>query len=119
MSKQIITILSIGLAAAACASFPPPTNTVAASLASVRGAEEVGAADVPQAALQLQLAREEVARAKKLMAEGENELAHSMALRASNDAELAIVLVREDEARREAATAAQRVESAKNAEVTP
>src|SRR5690606_10742912 len=101
------------------ASFPPPTTTVASSLASVRGAEEVGAADVPRAALQLQLAREQAAKAEKLMAAGDHERAHYMALRASNDAELAIVLVRESEARAEAAEAAKRVESAKNPEVHP
>lgn len=119
MPKRIMTILGVVLAASACASFPPPTDTVANSLASVRGAEEVGAADVPQAALQLQLAREQIAKAEKLMADGENERAHFMALRASNDAELAIVLVRESEARSGAAEAAQRVETAKNPEVTP
>ena len=88
------------------------------SSTSVRGAEEVGAADVPPAALQLQLAREEVAKAKKLMADGDNERAHYMALRAGNDAELAIVLVREAKARSEAANAAKRVESAKATEAT-
>jgi hypothetical protein len=96
----------------ACASFPPPTESMATAIASVRGAEEVGAADVPQAALQLQLAREEVLKAQALLAEGENEDAHYQALRASNDADLAIALVREDEAREVAETAKQRVENA-------
>jgi hypothetical protein len=96
----------------ACASFAPPTDTLATAHASVRGAEEVGAADVPQAKLQLQLAREEVVKAEALLAEGENESAHYQALRASNDAELAIALVREDEARENAKTAKQRVETA-------
>jgi len=117
-TRQFI-IAGAVLAASACASYPPPTTTVASSLAAVRGAEEVGAADVPQAALKLQLAREQLATAEKLMADGKNELAHSMALRASNDAELAIVLVRESEARAAAAEGAGRVDSAKNNEVTP
>lgn len=95
-----------------CASFPPPTDSMANAVASVRGAEEVGAADVPQAALQLQLAREEVAKAEALLADGENEDAHYQALRASNDADLAIALVREDEARENAQTAKQRVQTA-------
>lgn len=119
MSIRIVPILGVVLAAAACASFPPPTNTVASSLAAVRGAEELGAADVPQAALQLQLAQEEVAKAKRLMADGENERAHYMALRASNDAELAIVLTRENTARNAAVKARQGVNAAKSAEVTP
>lgn len=118
MSIRNVTMLSVVLAVAACASFPPPTNTVATSIAAVRGAEELGAANVPQAALQLQLAQEEIAKAKKLMADGDNERAHYMALRAGNDAELAIVLVREAKARSEAANAAKRVESAKATEAT-
>jgi siroheme synthase len=119
MSFRIVPILGAALALAACASFPPPTNTVASSLAAVRGAEELGAADVPQAALQLQLAQEEVAKAKRLMADGENERAHYMALRASNDAELAIVLTRENAARRGAVKARQGADAAKSTEVTP
>jgi hypothetical protein len=112
------TIAILALACSACASFPPPTNTMANSIASVRGAEEIGAANVPKAALQLQLANEEITRAKRLMADGDNEQAHYMALRASNDAELAIVLTREEQARKAAATADQRVETART-EVTP
>lgn len=106
----------LGLAlVAACASFPPPTDDVASALASVRGAEEVGAADVPQAALKLQLAHEAIERAQALRAEGENEEAHYKAQRASEDAELATALVREDEARK---AAKSRVDAAE-AEVTP
>ncbi len=113
MSQRIAVILCTALATAACASFPPPTDTVANSLASVRGAEELGAANVPPAALQLQLATEEVNKAKKLMAAGENEEAHYMALRAGNDAELAIALTRENHARNEAQKAEKGVQAAK------
>lgn len=119
MPNPFVTILSVVLAVAGCASFSPPTNTLASSLASVRGAEELGAADVPQAALQLQLAREEIAKARKLMEDGANERAHYMALRAGNDAELAIALVRESHARSAAGQAAKRVDAAKTPEVTP
>ncbi len=116
MSKRMMLIFGVVLASAACASFPPPTDTVANSLASMRGAEEIGANNVPQASLQLQLAQEELNKAKKLMADGENEAAHFMALRASNDAELAIALTRENNARVEADKANQRVDAAKTLE---
>jgi hypothetical protein len=96
--------------ASACASFPPPTDTLANAIASVRGAEEVGADDVPQAALALQLAREEITKARALMAEGENEPAYYQALRATSDADLALALVREEEARKASMDAAQRVD---------
>lgn len=97
--------------ATGCASFPAPTETMAEAIASVRGAEELGAEEVPAAALQLQLAREEVAKARALMAEGENEPAYYQALRAAHDAELAIALVRETEARRGAKKAEQRLDT--------
>lgn len=119
MSKRLIVILGGALAATACASFAPPTETMANSLASVRGAEELGAASVPPAALHLQLANEELGTAKKLMADGDNEEAHYMALRAGNDAELAIALTREERARSEAAKAEQNVEAAKTEGATP
>lgn len=119
MSNRMFTILGVVLAVSACASFPPPNDTMASSLASVRGAEELGAANVPQAALQLQLAQEELSKAKKLMAGGDNEQAHYMALRAGNDAELAIALTRENTARGEAKNAEQRVDDAKSPETTP
>lgn len=119
MFDRIAVFSVLALAGAACASFPPPTDTMANSIASVRGAEELGAADVPKAALALQLANEEVGKAKKLMAAGDNELAHSMALRAGNDAELAIALTREDRARVAAEKATSKVEAAKTEGATP
>lgn len=96
--------------ASGCASFPPPTETMAEAIASVRGAEELGAEQVPTAALQLQLAREQIAKARALMAEGENEPAYYQALRAAHDAELAIALVRETEARQVAKSAQQKLD---------
>lgn len=93
-----------------CATVPPPTETLANSMASVRGAEEVGATAVPEAALVLRFAQDEVARSKALMADKQHERAQLMALRASSDAELAIALVREHEAR----VAAQRASAAAN-----
>lgn len=120
MPKQFVVFLAAALAgAAACASFPPPTDTVANSLASVRGAEELGAANVPKAALALQLANEQIVKAKQLMADGDHEQAHFMALRASNDAELAIALTREDRARVAAEKAKSGVEAAKTEGATP
>ncbi len=101
MTQRLVPILGVvfALAAAACASHPPPTDTMANALASMRGAEELGAASVPQASLQLQLAHEEVNKAKKLMDDKKHDRAHNMALRAVHDAELAIALTREAKAK--------------------
>lgn len=108
---RVVMILGV-VFASACARFPPPTDTLANSIASARGAEEIGAEKVPQAALSLQLANEEITRAKKLMAAGENEQAHYQALRAVNDAELAIAITREEHAREEARKAERQAAAA-------
>jgi len=80
-----------------------------ASTSGIRAAEEAGAAKVPQASLHLQLAREELAKAKELSAKGEKKKASSMLLRAEADAELALVLSHGDAERAEAHAAVERV----------
>lgn len=109
-----IMILGIAMMAAGCASYPAPTERLASSMAAVRGAQEVGAAQVPQAALAMKLAQEEIAKAKAMMDSGENESADYMAQRASHDAELAIALTRENTARLRAGQAAEKAQSAAN-----
>jgi Domain of unknown function (DUF4398) len=83
----------------ACAGYPAPQQHLADSVAAVRGAEEVGAAGQPQAALNLKLAQEEVARAKALLDIGKNEEADYMTVRAKADADLALALAREEASR--------------------
>jgi len=91
---------------AGCANAPLRTE---ASTSGIRAAEEAGAAKVPQASLHLQMAREELAQARELSAKGEKEQAASMLLRAEADAELAVVLSREDAEKTEANAAVERV----------
>lgn len=79
------------------------------STAAIRSAEEVGANEVPQAALHLQLAKEEMAAATALHERGEKEMANSMLLRAEADAELAVALSRADAEKTEAQAAVERV----------
>ncbi len=102
------TALSLG-----CASHPPPSDHMASAIAAVRGAQVAvaGAGQVPEAALQLKLAEEQVATARKMMENGDNERANYMTLRAFNDAELALAYARQHQAR-EAARAAQERSSA-------
>ncbi len=84
----------------ACASYPRPEENLANSMAAARGASEAGAAEVPEAQLQLKLAQEEIDTAKSLMKDEEYERADYMTLRAYYDAELALALAREDAAKR-------------------
>jgi hypothetical protein len=92
--------------AAGCASAPLKTD---ASTSGIRAAEEVGAANVPQASLHLQLAKEELGRAKSLAADDQKDKADSMLARAEVDAELAVALSREDAEKTEARAAVDRV----------
>ncbi|MET0343440.1 MAG: DUF4398 domain-containing protein [Polyangiales bacterium] len=83
---------ALALVAAGCAATQaPPTDQIASSLAAVRGAEEAGAAKVPQAALHLKLAEEQLERARET---DDRARAEALALRAGEDAELALALAR-------------------------
>jgi hypothetical protein len=110
VSKIGILMFAVAVAAAAiaagCASTPLHTE---AATSGIRAADEVGAAGVPQAALHLQLAKEELARARGLAAEDEHEQASSMLSRAEADAELAVALSRESAERSEAQAAMEQV----------
>ena len=89
-----------------CAGAPLRTE---ASTSGIRTAEEAGAANVPQASLHLQLAKEEQESAKNWAARGEKDKAESMLRRAEADAELAVTLSHEDAERSEALAAVERV----------
>ena len=110
--RSRIGVLAAGAAvfvaaiAAGCASTPLHTE---AATSGIRAADEVGAAEVPQAALHLQLATEELARARAYAADNEPERAASMLMRAEADAELAVALSRESAERSEATAAIEQV----------
>jgi pyridoxal biosynthesis lyase PdxS len=85
----------------ACAGQSQTTTHLADSMAAVRGAETAGAARVPQAALHLKLAQEEIKQAQDA---DDEERSNSLALRAYNDADLALALTREADARQQLAS---------------
>jgi hypothetical protein len=82
--------------------FPTPTQDLAAAQAAERGAQEIGAANQPQAQLHLELAREQMTQARSAMNSGDNERADGLLLRARADAELAIALTRDQSAKTDA-----------------
>ncbi|HEX3697695.1 MAG TPA: DUF4398 domain-containing protein [Polyangia bacterium] len=95
--------LSLGIVGAlGCASSPPVAQQEQSS-ASIRAAEEVGATHVPQAALHLQLAKEQFAAAKA--ERSDKDRAGRLLARAQVDAELALALARTEAERSEAQTA--------------
>ena len=101
-----VAIVAIAITAWGCTSAPLRTES---STSGIRAAEEAGAANVPQASLHLQLAKEELELARGLAAKDEKEKAASMLLRAEADAELAVALSHGDAEKSEAQAAVERV----------
>src|SRR3954468_2808068 len=90
MVRSTMGVLALGMGLAACASTAPPHDRQVSSEAAVRAAREVGAEQVPQAALHLKLAQEQLEKGKAQMSNGDNEEASYTLLRAQSDAELAL-----------------------------
>lgn len=80
---------------AGCASYPIPAEHMADAEGAARSAQDVGAASNPQAKLHLKMAQEEIQAAKQMIADGDNEKADSVLLRAKADGELALAEARE------------------------
>lgn len=89
------------------AAMPPAT---AETQSRISAAEAVGAQREPAAALHLKLARDQLAAARQEARDGDEEEARLLVDRADVDAELALVLTREAEARDRAQQAEQRVD---------
>ena len=83
---------------------------------AIRGAQEAGAGQVPQATLHLKLAQEQRQEAVRLVEKGENHRAAMLLARAEADAELAVALARAANATVEASKAEDTVESLKTKE---
>jgi hypothetical protein len=112
--KLIGWIGAASIALVACAASPVPADRLAKSTAAIRSAHEVGAERVPNAALHLKVANEELDLAKKLMADGDNGRAEYVLLRAQVDADTALQLAREDQARADAQRTLDEVQKVKN-----
>ena len=103
MTTHVILGLSLGAAVAGgCATSRPPSERLESSAASISGAQQAGAENVPRAALYLQLANEQSAKAKGLIAAGGGDnmkAASTLLMRASADGDLAIALADDEKDR--------------------
>jgi hypothetical protein len=106
-----IPLLLIGLGACAHEQALSPEQ-LAASEAQVRAAEEAGAEKIPNAALYLKLAREEIIQAKGFAKEGDPR-STSLLGRAQADAELALALAQETATADEAKKLMEEVKAAR------
>lgn len=103
--KLAMRMFWLGIAAAsalACGGAAVPQEALSAAQASAKGAEVGGANEDPKAQLHLKLAHEQIEKAKKLIADDENEEAARVIDRAQADADLALALAQEAKSRREA-----------------
>jgi hypothetical protein len=83
------------LGASACATTAPaPSTRATTSSAAIRSAEEVGATHSPDAALHLQLAKEEFEHARQLTSPKDQAWSERLLMRAEADAELSLALAR-------------------------
>jgi hypothetical protein len=94
-------------------SIPPPSDRLASAEAAARSARELGAEREPKAQLHLKLASEQIDQAKKLMADGDNKRADLILQRANSDAELSVMLAKENSAKAEAEKAQDKLKSIK------
>jgi hypothetical protein len=77
-----------------------PTDRISAAQGAIRAAKEVGGDKAPPGTLlHLQFAREGMKRARRLVADGDNTRAEWLLLCAEADAELALQLARETQAK--------------------
>ncbi len=104
-SKLALRLIGFGLVAAsavACGGSAVPQEALTAAQASAKGAEVGGATEDPKAQLHLKLAHEQIEKAKKLIADGDNEEAARVIDRAQADADLALALAQQAKAMRDA-----------------
>jgi len=113
-----VASLFAGLLAMGCATATPSTEKTASSSASIRAAEEVGASHDPNAALYLQLAKEEFGHAKALTHPDDKERADRLLVRAQADAELSLALARSESEKAEAAGEIEKLKSLKKVSAT-
>ena len=120
VGRTAIALAIVGVVGlSGCTSSPVPHAKVASSEAAIRAAQETGSRDVPQAALHLKLAEEQLEQAKKLIRNDETERAWYVLSRAEADAELAIVLSRVERSKAKAGTALDNVRAVRSGAPMP
>jgi hypothetical protein len=102
MDAKWKTLAICAVVAAGCGGAALPADRLASAEATTRGAAEIGAEQTPQASLHLKMARDQIAQAKALIKDGDNDRAGYVLSRAEVDAELALALTRETVAQAEA-----------------
>lgn len=111
IGRYVGTGIVVAAMGAGCGGSEVPAKQLAETEASIRAAREVGAQDTPKAALQLKIAQDGLQRAQKLSEDGEGEQAAIVLQEAEVDAELAVLLAKQETVEARATQAKRRAES--------
>ena len=98
-SVSILSVAASLLWWGCAATYPLPTQQMADAESALRSARELGAESKPTAQLSLNLAGEQIGRAKSAIQRGDNQRAEFLLVRARADAELALAQAREEDAK--------------------
>jgi hypothetical protein len=93
--RSSLPIVGLSFFVSCASTGPAPSGTAESSSAAIRAAEEVGATHSPDAALHLQLAKEQFEHAG-MLTQKDKAWADRLLLRAQADAELALALARSE-----------------------
>lgn len=104
-------LAAVGCGGGATSVTPRTANATAETTAAIAAAETAITKDQPQATLYLKLAKDQLHQAKQLIQEDETDKAQLVLERATADAELALMLARESDAKQKAERARQQVDS--------
>ncbi len=116
MKNILISMVGTALVVSGCgASFPVPAQKLADAESANRAARELGADKKTAAQLNLKLSDEEIEAAKVQMKAGDNQRAEYILLRARADAELALALAKEQDAKVETVKAVDTSNAKQNA----
>jgi hypothetical protein len=110
MNMLTRTVALSALALGACSSSHQLPANYAPTQAAISAADAVGAQNEPRAALHLKMARDQVVQAQSLANRGKDREASIMLDRARTDAEMALMVSREVQARSQAQEAKREVE---------
>jgi hypothetical protein len=102
-------VLTVCAVACGGASLPPAKVTDTQS--SISAANAVGAENHPQAALHLKMARDQLRQAQELLNDGKDKAARLVLERAQADADMAMMLTREAQAKANAKKAQDDIEA--------
>ena len=109
-TTPLVVALAAACFAAACGSSAVPAERLTNTKAAIRAAEEMEARKTPRAALHLKLANDQVAKAERLIDDGENDRAKLYLDQAQADADLALGLAKEAKERSEAQQAEAKIQ---------